>query len=74
MLKKIFFTALTLWLTIFFTYKNASLHELIKCIRKFERKCNSEFYKRYADHTKKVLEIIIKRKGEWSDTVKIMRM
>ena len=44
-----------------------SLHELIKCIRKFENKCNSEYYKRYADHTKKVLEIIIKRNGEWSD-------
>ena len=44
-----------------------SLHELIKFIRKFENKCNSEYYKRYADHTKKVLEIIIKRNGEWSD-------
>ena len=44
-----------------------SLHDLIKCIRKFEKKCNWEFYKRYTDHTKKVLEIIIKRNGEWSD-------
>jgi len=44
-----------------------SLYAMIRCIRKFEKKCNSRYYKRYADHTRNVLETIILRNGDWSD-------
>jgi len=42
-------------------------YALIRYIRKFEKKCNSRYYKRYADHTRNVLESIILRNGDWSD-------
>ena len=35
-----------------------SLYAMIRCIRKFEKKRNSRYYKRYADHTINVLDML----------------
>ena len=44
-----------------------TLYDLVKYVRKFEKKLTPEYCKRYTDLLPKILQIIIDRNGDWSD-------
>ena len=44
-----------------------TINDVIAAIRNFEKTVTPEKCKKYIDHQKKVMKVIIEREGAWSD-------
>ena len=47
--------------------KCQTISDLVRNVRRYEKKMNSKYCRKYILHLKKVLREIILRKGKWSD-------